>query len=76
MSCLLFFPLKEDLSAGHLSRMGQKSHDGEGGDALSASGLSHDADDLALVHVEAHVADGLNLSQMREERGVQMFYFQ
>ncbi len=45
-------------AAGHVSRLGQKTHDGEAGHGLAGTRLAHDRQDLALVHVEAHVFDG------------------
>ena len=47
-------------AAGHVPRLGQKAHDREAGHGLAGARLAHDGQDLAGVHVEAHVLDGLD----------------
>ena len=48
-------------------------HDGLSGNGLAAAGLANDSQNLALVHVQRHAADGLNLACIGVKRHAQVF---
>ena len=49
----------------------QQLHDRKARHALAAAGFAHDADGLALRHVEGHAVDGLARADVGEEVGAQ-----
>ena len=67
--------VKQHRSVNDRAPTAQKPHNGQRGHALSTAGLSDNADDLALIHMKAHMiyADGRPV--IARERGRQVFYF-
>ena len=53
-------PFKLNLSGDFSRRTFQQPHNGHGGNALAAAGLTDDTNAFALVHLKAEVVDGTN----------------
>ena len=52
----------------------QKPHNGQRGHALSAAGLSDNADDLALIHMKAYMIHADGASRNRPSNAVVRFF--
>ena len=65
-----------DGPSGHVAGAGQQAHDGQPGGALAAPGLAHDADALALAHVESDAVDGHHGARPHAEFGTEILQLQ
>ena len=72
------FPVKEDGAVLFDLRKGRfpQAHDGLGRGGLAAAGFPYKGQGLALVHVEGHPPNGLDLPRIGVEGDLQIFYIQ
>ena len=67
--------VEQDLAVADPAGLFDKTHDGEGGDALSGAGLSHYSQDLAFFDLKAYAVDRLDKTSFDLEFCFEIFYF-
>ena len=65
--------VEDDRAGGDLAALGEQTHEGQSRHGLARSGLAHDAQGLARVHVQVDTREGANNAVADLNIGVQIF---
>ena len=69
-----FWPSEDDLARDDLARrLGDQAHERQGGHALAAAALAHDAERLFLVQIERDIVDRFDHPVLGEKLGLEVF---